>query len=204
MSKSFPTTQSKLDGIFDHLYPKHSENYEEIIQTRESSIYSNKYYRWSGADVLVRPNKGTAASDNFATCSEINPNFSINFNFYSVRLTHYTFQTRTDTNSEYFFPCSWVVEASGDNPKWTEIDRVSDTGFTKYGELKTFKVKRVLNNMRHFRFTLKDRDSQGKGYFVLHRVEFFGTLFSSSSNHCTKALTHNFNKHLFFIFMQLK
>ena len=81
----FPTKDKELGGIFDYLFSKNEENYEDVVFTKQSSVSHGTNEEWSGAEVLVRPNTGTSTTDNFVTDSVENSNFTILFNIHRVK-----------------------------------------------------------------------------------------------------------------------
>ena len=176
MSISFPITDSGMGGVFDYLYRLRNDGTNSVlVHTNQSSIYKPNPF-WSGAHVLVIPNKGTATIDNFASNSVAFSNFTISFPFHLMKITHYKFQTRTDSHHNRHFPVSWVLHASRNGITWFEINRITASGFNTFAEIKTFPIANVVDSFIHFRFTQTSTNSVISHHFVLHRVEFFGTL----------------------------
>lgn len=113
---------------------------------------------WSDASVLVVSHQGTAKTDNFAS-------------------------------NGLDFPIKWVIEAADDKQmRWIEISRVDNSNFNDYYQYKTFPFAAKGRTFSHFRFTMKDLNYANVYYFVLHRIEFFGYLYSNSEDNlaCTK------------------
>lgn len=169
----FQTQNDKLGGIFDYLYRKYSTKCKELVITDQSSVH----FGYGAADVIVKPNEGVGIKDNFATYSVENSYFIIDLQVHRIKLTSYTIQTRTDVGNGLFFPISWIIEATNDSKTWTQISNVAASGFDSYNQYKTFTVSNA-NVYKSFKFTMQGKDYGNYYYLVLHRIEFFGFLYS--------------------------
>ena len=192
-----------LGGVFDSLFHIQPFAFQELIKTEESSVcYYDESRKWSGANILVKPNNGSDHHDNFATDPEEFSNFTIYFEVMKIQLHNYSLQTRTDSNEFAHFPIAWVVQASNDKIIWNEIHRVSNAGFDDYGQIKNFQLDDVPQFYKYFRFTQTQCNSNSTNHFVLHRVEFFGQLlFTIKQTKCINLVQTNQYHLLFAIFL---
>ena len=176
---NYPPTESKHQGVIHYLYNKYNKIYDQIIETNQSSIHDV----WSGSWVLVNISaSGNSRSDNFASIDAPKSNFSIVLKSHFLYISHYTLQTRTDTNNNQHFPTGWIFEGSSDGIHWNNIDEVEHTSvFQNFSQSEIFECQQK-GLYSHFKFTQTLENNHGYNYFVLHKVEFFGILYDIHRN----------------------
>jgi hypothetical protein len=158
-----------LDGIVSFLTRKFGGNIHDLGVVEVSASSQN----WPRRRVSVIVDfRGTLSC--FATQDVANSWICINFKTRGIRASHYSIQTRTDSDSN--LPRSWVLEGSDDRENWTIFDtRQANNELTGIGCVKTFSIANP-RFVRLIRIRQTGPSSSSNDMLILQSLEFFGSI----------------------------
>jgi hypothetical protein len=173
----FSPYPNDLDGVFFYLYNKlSSSDYFRTVIASESSHYLTIF---GLVTLLIDPtNEGTEVNSNWCSDNLANSYFTISFLHYQLKLTNYTFQSRTDppVSTTHNFPKEWKVEGTNDLISYKIIhQKPSNSDITSQAAKKTYEISNS-EYFKTFKITQTGASTISNYYFLLHRVEFFGNL----------------------------
>ena len=169
------STNDLNNGLIHFFQRKHQEN---LYHIEASSVLDNVTDQWGGPHVLLDYSLNEKDPTN-EWCSQNYENSSFTIFFYEmkVRMTHYTFKSRTFNPAD--MPNGWVVEGSDNNKTWIEIDKQQTNELQNAGVIKTFEINNKKHAFKCFRFTQILPNTNTRNIFSLAKVDFYGEIFNS-------------------------
>ena len=174
----FPAADESLDGIINYVTKYYKSDLKSYIKTSNSS-YQKDSSGWGDSNALLDLSKTTGTASCFCSKNEPFSNATIYFLRHAVKLESYTITSRPHGNIDMLR--AWNIYGSIDNRRWRYIDSRGPTDdLIKSQTRKTYKVKSP-GIYRTFRITQTIENSLGRHYFLLGKIEFFGSLLKTNT-----------------------
>ena len=98
-----------------------------------------------------------------------------------VELSGYSIQSNSnDKNGAHLK--SWIIEGSNNENEWIEIDkRVNNYDLKDRYKIHYFEIKNKANPFRYIRLRMIYKDHANQYWLGMSKIEFFGSLYESST-----------------------
>ena len=178
-----PALNGSADGILNYMSRKYKSIYNAFVTATGSTYYSVN--NWGEPKVLLKRGIDRTKNEN-SWCSDHRyqyPFIQFDFPMHPITLTHYTM--KSDSAKIYVYT-NWIVEGSNDSINWDAIDQ--KIGYNKgvTGKQYTYKCDKIAT-YNHFKITMKSTNGENNWHFIIHEIEFFGSILIFGVNSCRRS-----------------
>ena len=184
-----PAFNGSADGILNYMSRKYKSTYNAFVTATGSSYYSVN--GWGEPKALLKRLVDRTANEN-SWCSDYRyeyPFIQFDFPMHPITLTHYTM--RSSPSAKYVYS-NWTVEGSNDSINWNVIDTKIDYNKDVTGKQYTYECDKV-ETYNHFKITMRSKNYGSNWHFIIHEIEFFGSIRIFGINSCRRGKSLQLN-----------
>jgi hypothetical protein len=158
-----------FDGIMKKLYNKYKSSFNYLYEADGNTLKG-----WSHPLCVLNPPSSCVWASNW----EVNSYIVFSFKKHLIRMTNYTYIVRYDQSAN--MPRGWKLEASNDKENWELLHNVTNcSDLDTHNVYKTYSCVSI-GAYKYFRIMQTQTNWDGGLFFHVAKLEFFGTIYSSS------------------------